>query len=191
MTQTVPFSCKCGQITGTIPRAAGHIRCYCDSCRAAEIYLDQPDTNGEGITVMRFAPQTVIFKAGQDKLALMQVTPKGAYRWYASCCKTPMFSTATSPKLAYAALKGTAAVNRDDFGKELGFVYKPEPGGKVRHKGMGGMITGVMGAALAALVTGNWRKSPFFDANGAPVAVPELMPKDIRKKILAGFSTRQ
>ena len=187
MTTPIAFSCKCGQITGTVPQGPGHIRCYCDSCRAAEIFLDQPDPGMDGITVMRFPPDQVAFATGKDLLALMQVTPKGAYRWYASCCKTPMFSTASSPKLAYAALKGTAVVDPQDFGKQLGYVYKPLPGGKVRHKGMGGMIMGVGTTVLSQLVTGKWKQSPFFDDDAKPIAQPELMPKETRKAILAGF----
>ena len=187
MANRIPFRCNCGQIAGSIPRVSGHIRCYCDSCRAAEIYLQQPDPGLDGITVMRFPPETLKVSQGLDKLALMQVTPKGAYRWYASCCGTPMFSTAQSPKLAYAALKGNALQDPAGQGKSLGFVYKPLPGGKIRHKGMGGIVVGVMGTALSALLTGRWRKSPFFDDTGAPIAKPELMPKDTRQKILAGF----
>ena len=184
MSDTVNFRCECGQVSGTVPANGLHIRCGCDSCRVAELYLDQPDPGPKGISVYQILPQAITFGKGQDQLALMQVTPKGAFRWYARCCKTSLFSTATKPGLNYAALKGGAVAEAGAIGSPVASVYLKDASGHERHSGMLRIITNVLRSVLARVLAGD-KSTPFFDDAGAPVSERQLMPKDMRTELLA------
>lgn len=50
---TLPFSCKCGTVHGTLdditPSAGTQLQCQCDDCRRAVIWLGQPDPGIDGM----------------------------------------------------------------------------------------------------------------------------------------------
>ena len=51
---------------------------------------------------------------GKDRLACLHLTEKPTLRWYAGCCKTPLFNTFANGKLPYTTI---LLANCDDQGR--------------------------------------------------------------------------
>ncbi|MEW9918903.1 hypothetical protein AB2B41_04780 [Marimonas sp. MJW-29] len=63
--------------------------------------------------------------------------------------------------------------------------FIPKGNGKTRHEGIGGLIKLVLGA-LAARLTGRWRKTPLFNPETAePIAPVTLVPREEKQQLLA------
>ncbi|MEL7488619.1 MAG: DUF6151 family protein, partial [Pseudomonadota bacterium] len=107
----ISVGCACGAVEGVIrdatPDRGTHCVCYCKDCQAFAHYLDCTDEmlNAEGGTaIYQTLPSRVDFSKGADRLACVQVTENGIYRWYADCCKSPIGNTAQSDKLPFVGL---------------------------------------------------------------------------------------
>src|SRR5689334_2851856 len=91
--------CRCGQVrarlTNASPHTVNHVMCYCDDCQAFLHHLgrlDLLDACG-GTDIVQVAPAFLSLQSGKDRVAGIRLTAKGLYRWYASCCKTPLGNT--------------------------------------------------------------------------------------------------
>jgi uncharacterized protein DUF6151 len=102
--------------------------CYCDDCQAFLHHLgraDLLDAHG-GTDVVQVAPASLSFDGGRERIVGLRLSPKGLYRWYASCCKTPIGNT-LGPAIPFVgivtqAFDGGAQRPDDVFGKPLGAV---------------------------------------------------------------------
>ena len=97
----VEVSCKCGNVRGVIrdaaPSNANRVICYCDDCQAFAHHIGRADLLDEhgGSDIVQFAPAALSFDRGAENIAGVRLGPKGLYRYYASCCKTPLGNTMT------------------------------------------------------------------------------------------------
>jgi hypothetical protein len=96
MTQDAEVHCRCGQVHGRVsnasPSTVNRVVCYCDDCQAFAHHLgraDLLDAHG-GSDVIQVAPSSLTFDRGADRIVGVRLSPKGLYRFYASCCKTPL-----------------------------------------------------------------------------------------------------
>jgi hypothetical protein len=48
-----------------------------------------------GSDIVQIAPASLSFQRGVEQIAGVRLGPKGMYRWYAKCCKTPLGNTLT------------------------------------------------------------------------------------------------
>lgn len=183
----VEFSCTCGQIQGHLPARPTHIgthlACHCSDCRAAELYLNQPDPEPKPVGLFQTTPDAITLTQGAQNLALFRLSPRGPFRWYATCCKVPMFNTLAKPTLAFAALPVARLADPTSVGPVLAQVNMKQPDGKMTHKGMGRVAWAIAKRMLAARLSGRWRNTPFFDEHGAPVAQPTILSKDERAQL--------
>src|SRR5690349_9975729 len=99
MTTRAELRCRCGQVRGFVadasPRTVNRVVCYCADCQAFAHRIgraDLLDAQG-GSDIVQVAPASVTFAQGQDHIVGVRLTPKGLYRWYASCCRTPLGNT--------------------------------------------------------------------------------------------------
>lgn len=72
--------------------------CCCDDCQAFAKFLGQEeilDASG-GTQIVQMTPSQIHFSQGESSIACVRLTPKGVYRWYASCCRTPIANTLSS-----------------------------------------------------------------------------------------------
>ena len=108
MTAPAAFACTCGALGGEIsevsPRSGTHAECFCDSCRAAEIHLGQPDPRPDGVHLFQLTPDMVTITRGKEHLAVLQLNARGPLRWYAACCGSTLFNTLRSPGLPFATM---------------------------------------------------------------------------------------
>lgn len=172
--QTLKFSCTCGKVQGHLsditPRTAAPITCHCDDCRRALVWLGQNDTGAAGVTYLQTTPARVHFDAGEDTLAAFTWKNKRLLRWYAPCCNASLFNTLDSPKWAFVSLNAASLAPDIKLGpvKTQGFMRQPN--GRYKHTGLMSFMLHFAKRTIGARVSGAWRKTPLFDAAGAPVA---------------------
>jgi hypothetical protein len=91
--------CRCGEVEGHVDvasrRDCNRVRCYCDDCQAYAHHLGRADVLDEngGSDIIQVAPAALSFVRGADRIACVRLGEKGLFRWYASCCKTPVGNT--------------------------------------------------------------------------------------------------
>lgn len=176
------FTCQCGEMAWQLKsrKAARHIMCYCADCQTFANHLNCADhyLDGAGTHILQTTPANMCFTKGQDKLGLLQLGPKGAYRWYATCCNTPIANTAKTKKFAFVGLvqpKDRAGLGRVACRLNTSPAYTP-----MKPHGVGGAVINIASGALSALVTGAIHQTPFFDETGAPSCAPTVLTKDQR-----------
>lgn len=192
----IRIRCHCGKLQGELDTAAvaARAKCYCTDCRAFARFLGNEIEilDGAGGTEVAAAlPSGLRFTQGLDQLACMSLSPKGLYRWYASCCRTPIGNTPRDPKLPYvgvirACLDASpaeldAALGREHIATNTKTAYRKvaaTPGATAwAVLKIGGMI-------VKARLSGSYRNNPFFVAGSAdPVRTPEVISREQREKL--------
>ena len=192
--------CNCGKLEGKIDLAGSLNRalCYCKDCQAFAHFLgdkDILDAHG-GSDIVQIRPGALTFTKGSEHLACMRLSPKGMLRWYARCCNTPIGNTPPDYHLAFVGLIHNC-LDHDSTALEQAF-------GPVRVRvNLGGAkpVNGSMptstplatlalfarfGAIMAgARISGSYRKTPFFSAEGEPVVVATVLSKAERKRLVS------
>jgi hypothetical protein len=190
------LSCTCGTLAGTLrdagPRTVNHVRCYCDDCQTYAFFLGRPDDvldASGGTVVLQTTPSRVKLEAGADQLRCVRLGPRGPYRFYAGCCRTPVANVLPDARMPFAGVV-RPFVAADDAAIE-------EVVGPVRRSVRGRYATGPVaentdpdasvGVILRAMsrMAGGWlkgaaRPTPFFDGD-APVTEPQLLTRDERR----------
>jgi len=184
-----PFQCRCGTLRGEVdePRRAMRAVCYCRDCRSYAHWLGNPEQVLDplgGTDIVATHSRYVRFTAGTSVLACMSLSPRGLLRWYASCCNTPVANTPRSGKLPYAGLVHSCLTQvqplEPTFPPVQMGVNRKSALGPPPHRGGPAVIARFAAMVLrlaAARLTGSYRRSPFFDAAGAPVAPVRVPPK--------------
>lgn len=106
----LPLKCQCGEISGKIinanPKQDQHVVCMCIDCQTFAHYLgreqDVLDQHG-GSEIYQVTPNKIVLERGQDKVKMLRLSPKGAQRFYAGCCNTPM-ANAVGPKTSFTGV---------------------------------------------------------------------------------------
>ena len=99
MAKEVEVRCRCGEVVGVVanasPQKVNRVVCYCDDCQAFAHQLGRADLlNAQGGTdIIQVAPAALTFTKGQNRITGVRLTPKGLFRWYATCCNTPVGNT--------------------------------------------------------------------------------------------------
>ncbi|WP_300031764.1 DUF6151 family protein [uncultured Roseobacter sp.] len=180
-----PFSCSCGTLKGVLhdaaPQHVCHLVCYCRDCRAFARHMgcaDQLEPGG-GSALVQVLPARIDITQGADSIACLRLSPKGLHRWYASCCNTPLANTVSTPRVPMAGMWRGLFDQTDVFGpvRTLGFTKHAlkERGAPRRDKGLFAMLSGLIGRAVPAWISGDARRTPFFDEAGAPVTAPVVL----------------
>jgi len=183
--QDLEFSCTCGALQGVIKadgvQSGTRAVCFCPDCRAGELYFDQPDPAPGPVDIFQMAPDSLEIAKGREHLAAIRLGPKGMYRWYASCCNTPIATTMTSAKFPFAGFNVSRISNADKLGPVISKGFVPQSNGKRKHENLLPAVWGMLSRAIGSRLSGRWRINPFFDTEtGRPVAPPKVLSKDER-----------
>ena len=185
--ETLSFACACGTLRGELrdvsPAGSTHVVCHCRDCRSAYTHLGRDDPGEVGI--LQTTQDRVAFTAGREHLGLFRHTPKGAMRWFARCCGSPLFHTPTGARLVHAGLNADRLDDPKAAGPVDAQAFVPKPGGGATHKGLARMVTRMASRIAAGNLSGGWRDSPFFDDAGAPVVAPQVLGKADRAAALS------
>ncbi len=110
MTTDVELECRCGEVRGRVRGASkkntNRVVCYCDDCQAFLHHLGRAellDDHG-GTRIIQVAPASLSFDRGTERIACLRLTPKGLYRWFTTCCKTPLGNTLT-PAIPFVGIE--------------------------------------------------------------------------------------
>jgi hypothetical protein len=176
MTSDAEFRCRCGEVRGRVknasPDTTNHMICYCDDCQAYLHHLgrsDLLDAHG-GTDIVQVAPASVSFDRGADRIVGLRLTPRGLYRWYASCCKTPLGNT-LGPAFPFV---GIVAQAFDGEGRRADAVFGKSLGGSLDKHAVAKLPEGsprfgarriarVVGLVLRWKLRGQTWPHPYFD----------------------------
>lgn len=186
--------CRCGQLRGQVDsrRVAARAVCYCKDCQAYGHFLGSGVLDAAGGTeVAATLPAAVRFDAGLEHLACMSLGPKGLYRWYASCCRTPIGNTPRDPKTSYVGLvRACLEASDDQLERELGTlrcrVETQSATAPVKSSGLSTAwaVCRIGTMIMKARLGGGYRQNPFFrSAAGEPVKDVQVLSLEQRKAL--------
>jgi hypothetical protein len=184
-----PLRCRCGLLQGVIAQPTRGARgvCYCRDCQAFARFLGPPPgmldaLGGTDITAVR--PHRVAFTQGIEQLACMSLSPRGTLRWYAACCRTPIDNMPRDWRLphvglVHSALEGPDAASLDaSFGPVRLRVNRHGASGVAPRAAVlttARAIAAFLGSIALTWLTGRYRRTPFFDAQGRPRVAPRVL----------------
>ncbi len=192
MTTDVPISCSCGSLRGvarSVSRRSGNrLVCYCDDCQSFAEFLGRADeildTHG-GTDIFQMSPARLEITEGGNRLACVRLTPKGLFRWYADCCKTPIGNTLPTRQVPVIGLihscMNTEGRSRDET---LGPVRAGVNGRyatgdrteiNAHDRAPLSVLFRMSRKLLGWRLRGDHNRSPFFDNTGAPTVVPRVV----------------
>jgi hypothetical protein len=186
-----------GWVRGVSPRGVNRAICYCDDCQAFLHYLgraDLLDAHG-GTDIVQVAPAAVTFDRGAERILGIRLAPKGLFRWFASCCKTPLGNTLkpTVPFIGMApeVFRGTPDAHRRDeaFGTVRAAMFGQHATGGAPEGSTKLPLSMIAHASLLMLgwkVRGKTWPHPFFDrASRAPSHPVSTLSPDEREALRA------
>jgi hypothetical protein len=191
---SIALRCRCGKLRGQVDstRVAARAVCYCKDCQAYGRFLDSGVLDAAGGTeVAATLPAAVRFDEGLEQLACMSLGPKGLYRWYAGCCRTPIGNTPRDPRTSYVGLVRACLDATDaELERELGPLRcRTETKTALAPVESNGLATALavckIGTMLVkARLTGSYRKNPFFRAQTSePLKAPQVLSQEERKAL--------
>lgn len=194
-----PLRCDCGKLQGTLkqfePAKVNRILCYCDDCQAFARYLSQenPKMDAQGGTdIVQMSPAHVAFTSGQENLACLRMSDKGIYRWYATCCRTPIGNTGGFGLpflgLIRECVDASEAGGPDArFGPVRARLHTKFAHGETGPAGsMFKSVRRLAWILLKGKVSGVQKHSPFFNAQTKqPIVEPKILSTDERAELLA------
>jgi hypothetical protein len=185
-----PIQCQCGALTGEVgkPHAAIHAVCYCKDCRAYAIHLGKGDSVLDalgGTDVVATQARYVTITRGIENLACMSLSSKGALRWYAKCCNTPIANTSRDWRMPFVGLVHTGLKKPLERSFPAVQMHLNTGSAKGTPPAMGwSKVTAMLGfmpKLLLARFTGSYRRTPFFTASGAPRVEVEVLSREQRE----------
>jgi hypothetical protein len=199
MAKDVGVRCRCGELAGVVanasPQEVNRVVCYCDDCQAFLHQLGRADLlNAQGGTdIVQVAPASLTFTKGQDRIAGVRLTPKGLFRWYATCCNTPVGNT-LGPAIPFIGIvaqsfDGGAERGQAAFGAPLGAILGKHAIGKAPPGSTGINLTLLLRAITKVL---GWRlrgrawPHPFFHLKTRePIYPLKVLPNEQREALRA------
>lgn len=183
------FRCACGTLRGSIvdagPAAYSHVLCHCQDCRSAYTYLGHHDPGP--VDLLQTSQDRIRVTEGHDRLQAFRHTPRGALRWYASCCDMPLFLTPLRPRLVHVGMNVDRLDDQASIGPVRGEGFIRTRDGKVRHKNMFHIATRLAARVIGRNMSGEWKKTPFFDEAGTPIRDPKVLTPQERSKALSAL----
>ncbi|MDZ3833620.1 MAG: DUF6151 family protein [Sphingopyxis sp.] len=191
------FSCSCGEVEGRLlnagPREGDHIVCHCSDCQGFARYLGAAERvlDGSGGTALfQSRCARMRLSKGRDRLASLHLTDKPTLRWYATCCRTPMFNTYANGRIPYVTtlVANCNAERRDDvLGPVIGHLFTEDAGrdvGDVPRMSMAKLMRRFFRRMVRDMISGDRRRSALFDAATLePIAAPHRLTPDERQAL--------
>ena len=175
------LSCACGKLTavaeGVTRGGSNRCVCYCSFCRQYAERLGAGGVLDEtgGTEVIQFSPRKFRFTGGAENLGCLRQTRKGALRWYATCCNTPIANTAGSTRLPFVGVvrRALTAPEGDALDKAVGpiraRIFLPPKMQQGANWAQKRMMFRILRLLMLWKLRGDGKRSPFFDADGKPV----------------------
>lgn len=190
MHDTLEWRCVCGEAHLRVSAgSSSRVVCYCKSCQGAAKHLGHPELLDEqgGSDLLQTAPHLVEIVEGKHKLRVMRLTARGPFRWYSSCCGTPVCNTVPSRHLSFVSLMVPRFDRPEAAGRVIARVFTDGAKGKApKSFGTARLVGGVAARVISGKLTGRWRDNPFFNADGTPISEPRTLSAEERRAAYAG-----
>jgi hypothetical protein len=206
------IACSCGALRAVANAVSGqqgnHAVCYCDDCQAFAHFLGRADQILDpqgGTQIFQMSPASLSIEAGADRLACMRLGPSGLFRWYTSCCKTPIGNTLPTGKIPFIGLIHLCIqrpVDDESLERALGPVRarvhrrfaKGDPAAlPAATNSLPFAILRIAGLFLKWRLRGDQHHSPFFEpGTGKAVVVPHVLSvteRDELRRLATGASS--
>ena len=195
------LQCRCGRLAGDVDPTApvNRCTCYCKSCQAFPLFLDADwvlDQRG-GTDIVQTAPHAVRITSGREHLACLRLTSNGTMRWYAACCGTPIGNTVMNYRVSFVGLIHACLADPkhsldESFGRSRGGVFTQYAAGDPKPRAMNRlpMVWRLSNMMLRALVTGDYKRTPFYSPDGIPVVEPKVLTNDELREVMADVERR-
>jgi hypothetical protein len=191
---TIALRCRCGQLRGQVDTrgVAARAVCYCKDCQAYGHFLGSGVLDAAGGTeVAATLPAAVRFDAGLEHLVSMSLSPKGLYRWYAACCRTPIANTPRDPRMSYAGVARACLDASDaELEREIGPLRArcetASASAPVQSSAasVAWVACKVGTMLLKARLGGGYKNNPFFKSQlGEPLRAPQVLSLEERKAL--------
>ena len=188
------FACQCGAVAGRIeqvsPKNGDYVVCHCSDCQDLARYLGQSETvldahGGSHLYQSRCAQMTI--EQGADRLRSLHLTDKGTLRWFAECCKTPLFNTYANGKVPYVTTQLAACEPsevRQMLGAPLGHLFlddAPIDASHLRELSLARLMRRFFVRMIKDVFGRQRRKSALFDSQTLePISPPHRLTTDER-----------
>ena len=197
MGDQVELRCRCGEVrarvTDASPRTVNRIVCYCDDCQAFAHQIGRADllNSQGGSDIIQFAPASLTFLQGQHRIVGLRLTPKGLFRWYASCCNPPVGNTLT-PAIPFVGIVAQGFDHEthraeDAFGRPGGAILGKYAVGEPPAGSTGlnlSVILRAVGKVLGWRLRGKAWPHPFFGkGEGEPVYPFTVLSREEREAL--------
>lgn len=193
------IQCQCGSFKAELShypkQTPGRLVCYCDDCQCYLHFIKKEnllDAQG-GSEIIPIYPSDFKITQGEHLIRGMRLSPKGMYRWYTSCCQTPIANTqANMPWIGMLSVM-LPYKGEQDFVQALGQVKsrvmgkfahgKPPEGTSDRFKPRD--FLSVAPFLLKGLILGKSKNHPFFKpVTQEPKVAPYVLTKEERENLL-------
>lgn len=185
------LKCACGSVQGEMknvsPKSGIRVVCYCDACQQFQKHLSCDDkylNEHGGTELYQTAPAQISITSGQEKIACLRITSKGPFRWYASCCNTPIGNTMKASIPFVGVIQSFIDADETTRQEVMGsvrceaqtqYAYDSLPK-EIKRVGFPLNITlKIMSKILSWKIKGLAQPSPFFDSDGKAISKPKLI----------------
>lgn len=201
MTTDVPLRCECGTVQGTVhglsAKNLNNAVCYCIDCQTWAHHLGKADTHLDshgGSHVVQVAAASITIEQGLDRIGLKRLSPSGLFRWYATCCDSPLANTLPKASSPIVGLSGPRLQVADEsfFGRQYRVMGKYATGNRsalrIPDKFGAAAICRVLWLLPGWILRGSARRSPFFDEKtGEPIVQPQVLTREERDRARPSF----
>lgn len=191
------FACACGAVTGTLtdvgPAQGDHVICHCTDCQDLTHYLGHAarilDARG-GTSLYQSRCARMTIRSGREQLACVHLTDKPTLRWYAVCCRMPLFNSYRNGKIPYITTQLAACdpVARERLtGAPLGHLFTADGIGDTSalpKMSMGQLMRRFFPRMVRDMLSGDRRRCELFDARTLePVSTPHRLTAEERQAL--------
>lgn len=191
------FSCRCGTVAGMLidvgPANGDHVVCHCGDCQNFAHHLGAADHilgryGGTDLYQGRCAKMRLV--KGADQLSCLHLTDKPTLRWFASCCRTPMFNTYANGRIPYVTAL-LANFDQDQvkamIGPVAGHLFLPDEDGilpDAPRMAMSKLMRRFFKRMVRDMLSGDRRRSALFDAiTLEPISQPHRLTQAERSAL--------
>ena len=196
MASDLSFACDCGTVTGAVLRVApdegDHVVCHCTDCQDLARCLGHArilDAHG-GTALWQTRCARMRIDTGREQFACLHLTDGPTLRWYAACCRMPLFNTFKNgkvPVLTVQLAACEAAARERLVGPIRGHLFLKEAigdTGALPALSTATLMRRFFVRAIKDLASGDRRRAVLFDAATLePIAVPHRLTGEERQAL--------